>query len=176
MPTQIDDMQFLTMPSIADISGDDYPEVILGSGVYFIHAVDACGHEPDGWPKFTNGWTTAAAAIGDVTGDGSLDVIETTREGYMFAWKTKGAPTGVIQWESFHHDNQNTGSYAHALDQGVLKHAAGPPNCAPPAPPPTYDVSGCTCDVTGKSASQSGLVLTAIAVALALSRRRQPRA
>lgn len=176
MPTQVEDMQFLTMPSIADINGDDYPEVILGSGVYFIHAVDACGNEPQGWPKFTNGWTTSAAAVGDITGAGALDVITTTREGYLFAWKTKGSPTGVIQWESFHHDNQNTGSYAHKLDQGILKHAPGVPDCAPPAPPPTYDVSGCTCDVTGKSASQSGLILAVIGLALAISRRRQPRA
>jgi MYXO-CTERM domain-containing protein len=175
MPTQVEDMQFLTMPSIADISGDDYPEVILGSGVYFIHAVDACGNEPQGWPKFTNGWTTSAAAVGDIVGDGALDVISTTREGYLFAWKTKGSPTGVVQWESFHHDNQNSGSYAHKLDQGKLGKAP-PPDCAPPPPPPMYDVSGCTCDVTGKSASQSGLILAVIGLALAISRRRQPRA
>jgi hypothetical protein len=75
----------------------------------------------------------------------------------------------------FHHDNQNTGSYAHTLDQGVLKRASTPPDCTPPAPPPTYDVSGCTCDLaqTRATGPSSGLILAALAFALGLVRRRR---
>jgi hypothetical protein len=175
MPVPLEDFQFLVMPSVADISGDDYPEVVVGSGVYFIHAVDACGREPPGWPKFTGGWTTSAAAIGDVVGDKSLDVVETTREGYMYAWHTKGTTSGVVQWESFHHDNQNTGSFAHTLDQGVYKRASGPPDCTPPGsiPPTMYDAGGCTCDLARSSTARSPwLLLAGLGLALGLRRRR----
>ncbi len=175
MPTPVEDFQFLVMPSIADINGDDYPEVILGTGVYFIHAIDACGHEPDNWPKFTNGWTTGAAAVGDVNGDGSLDVVATTREGYLFAWHTKGTTNGVVQWESFHHDNQNTGSLGHTLDQGVYKRATKPPNCTPPVvpTPPAYDASGCTCDLARTSGGSGVAGLAVLGLGLLVVRRRK---
>jgi len=175
MPVPIEDMQFLTMPTIADISGDSYPEIIMGSGVYFIHAVDACGREPQGWPKFTNGWTTSAAAVGDIEGNGSLDVVAATREGFMFAWHTKGTSSGVVQWESFHHDNQNTGSYGHALDQGVYELASGPPDCTPPSttPPPQYDAGGCTCDLARGSSSRAPAWFVALGLAVGLVRRRR---
>jgi hypothetical protein len=177
LPVNLEDFQFFVSPVVADIDGDDYPEAILGTGVYFIHAVNACGNEPTGWPKFTNGWTTGSAAVGDVTGDGSLDVIATTREGFMFAWHTSGPSTGVVQWESFHHDNQNTGSYGHTLDQGVTKRASVAPNCALPTstPPTSYDVSGCTCDLakTASSSSSTKSVIALAIAALAFARRRR---
>ena len=128
-PFVVEDYSFLSNQAIADITGDNYPEVILGTGGYFLHAVDACGTEAPGWPKFTGGWMTASPAVGDVTGDGVLDVIESTRDGYLYAWKTKGSASGVVQWESFHHDNANTGNYATKLDQGSLELAAKPMNC-----------------------------------------------
>jgi hypothetical protein len=172
MPVNLEDFEFFMNPSIADISGDDYPEAILGTGVYFVHAIDACGAEPPGWPKFTNGWITGAPAIGDVTGEGSLDVVATTRDGYMFAWKTKGTPDGVIQWESFHHDNQNTGSFAHTLDQGVTKRASGPPVCAIPQPP-QYDATGCSCDLARSESPSRAWVIALLAGVLAIARRRR---
>src|SRR5262249_41399683 len=81
---------------LADITGDDYPEVILGNAGYFVHATDAWRCEAPGWPKFTNGWHVATPAIGDLNGDHTLDVVAGTREGYIFAWKTKGRDDGVV--------------------------------------------------------------------------------
>jgi MYXO-CTERM domain-containing protein len=73
---------------------------------------------------------TASAAVGDVNGDHSLEVVEATRDGFIYAWTTKGTDTGVISWESFHHDNQNTGNYLNKLDQGVLEKAKTPIDCS----------------------------------------------
>jgi hypothetical protein len=70
-----------------------------------------------------------APAVGDITGDHGLEVVVTTREGYVYAWSTKGTDTGVVQWESFHHDNQNTGDYAWPLDQGALRVATKVLDC-----------------------------------------------
>ena len=129
-PVPIEDFTFLVNETVADISGDGYPEVLLGTGGYFVRAVDACGCEAPSWPKFTDGWLIATPAIGDVDGDHSLEVVTGTRDGYLFAWHTQGTDTGVVQWESFHHDSANTGNYDVALDQGVLKATSQPINCA----------------------------------------------
>ena len=37
--------------------------------------------------------------------------MATTREGKVFAWKTKGHADQKIEWTSLHHDAQNTGNY-----------------------------------------------------------------
>jgi hypothetical protein len=161
-PVVIEDYTFLTSEAVADITGDGYPEIIEGNGAYFVHAVDACGREAEGWPKFTDGWVTATPAVGDITGNHVLDVVESTRDGYLYAWKTKGSDTGVVQWESFHHDNANTGNYSTQLDQGVamiggtsvIDCDAPPPA---PKPPPTYtptSAGGCACSEAGGASGQ----------------------
>jgi MYXO-CTERM domain-containing protein len=129
-PVVVEDYSFFTSQAIADITGDNYPEVIMGTGGYFVHAVDACGREAPNWPKFTGGWMTATPAVGDINGDHGLDVVEATRDGYLYAWSTKGTDTGVVQWESFHHDNANTGNYGTKLDQGSLLLAKAPLDCS----------------------------------------------
>ena len=101
----------------------------MGTGGYFVHAVDACGREAQGWPKFTGGWVMGAPAVGDVTGNHALKVVVATREGYLYAWSTRGSDTGVVQWESFHHDDVNTGNYGTPLVQGALRLAPKPLVC-----------------------------------------------
>jgi len=183
-PVPLEDYVFLMNHAVADITGDDYPEVLLGTGGYFVHAVDACGCEAPSWPKFTDGWLIATPAVGDIDGDHKLEVVDGTRDGYLFAWHTQGSDTGVIQWESYHHDNANTGDYGNALDQGVYKRAAQPLDCsldscatATAAAPTSYSPGGCACDVAGgdrKSGSGWPLACAAAAaVGAALARRRK---
>jgi hypothetical protein len=177
LPIVLEDMQFLMNHAVADIDGDDYPEIITGSASYFLHAANACGQEPAGWPKFTNGWLAAAPAVGDVDGDGTLDVVTATREGYLFAWHTKGSSNGVVQWESNHHDNRNTGNYDVPLGQGVLKRASKVIDCTPPAPPvvETYEAGGgCSAGGSG-SPGAPGLAAVAALVAVAARRARRSR-
>ena len=175
MPVLLEDFQFLINHSIADINGDDYPEVITGSGVYFVHAADACGREPAGWPKFTNGWVASSPAIGDITGDGNLEVVTATRDGFLFAWKTTGTDKGVVQWSSFHHDNQNTGDVGHALDQGVYKKAAKVIDCTlPEVAKPDELISGGGCDCRTAGTDRSGMLFAALgSLAFLVWRRRR---
>ena len=49
--SSIEDYTFLVNHAIADVSGDDYPEVITGTGGYFLHAADGCGREAAGLPE-----------------------------------------------------------------------------------------------------------------------------
>jgi hypothetical protein len=110
-PRVVNDLQFLTAPSVADIDGDGLPEALEGSGVYDIHALNINGVEPAGWPKFTGGWMVATPAIGDVDGDGHLEVVGITREGYLFIWKTPASECSDVPWRKSHHDEWNTGNY-----------------------------------------------------------------
>jgi hypothetical protein len=158
-PRRQDDWQFFINPTIADLDGDDLPEVISGSAGYWLHAWNVDGKEPAGWPKLAGSWITSSAAVGDVDGDKKLEVAITTRMGFLYAWKTQGSVHGRIDWESFHHDNQNTGNYHTLLTQGVLKPGGGG--------------GGCGCRVGGRAAGGAALVLL---LALALLRRLTHRA
>jgi hypothetical protein len=110
-PRVVNDLQFLAGPSVADIDGDGLPEALEGSGVSDLHAVDATGAEPNGWPKFTNGWMVQSPAVGDIDGDSRLELIATSREGKLFAWRTSGDECGDIPWRRWHHDEWGTGNY-----------------------------------------------------------------
>ena len=180
-PMVLEDFTFLNSSSIADLSGDGYPEAIIGSGGYYLHAYDACGREPTGWPKFTGQWIIPTPAVGDLDGDGKLEVAVGTRDGWLYAWHTEGSSTGVIEWESYHHDNRNTGNYDVPLDQGVHSIGAEPltadlcPGSAGPAPGPKYSISGgCDCEMgSPESRGNAGLVVALVGIGLALSRRRK---
>jgi hypothetical protein len=176
-PVPIEDFTFLVNETIADISGDGYPEVLLGTGGYNLRAVDACGCEAKNWPKFTGSWIIATPAVGDVDGDHSIEVVTGTRDGFLYAWHTAGSDTGVIQWESFHHDNANSGNYMVKLDQGVLKAATSPIDCSsdcaavPSAAQAQYQAGGWGCGVAGRRGG-AGVEGNAVAGGVATLARR----
>ncbi len=185
-PVPLEDYTFFNNTSIADLTGDGYPEAIVGSGGYMLHAADACGREPTGWPKFTGQWIVATAAVGDVDGDSALDVVVNTRNGWLYAWRTEGSPDGVIAWESFHHDNRNTGNLATKLDQGKYLGADKPLEidaeglCVVPGvtedpkQTPLAPSGGCGCrTVRSGPSSRAWLALPLLAFGLALRRRRR---
>ena len=92
-PIVLEDFTFFNSQAIADLDGDDYPEVITGSGGYFLHAFDGCGREPEGWPKFTGQWIIPTAAVGDLDGDDKLEVVVGTRDGWLYAGTPRRART-----------------------------------------------------------------------------------
>jgi MYXO-CTERM domain-containing protein len=188
-PVVLEDFTFFNNPAIADLSNDGYPEVLTGSGGYYVHAADACGREPAGWPKFTGQWVVASTAVGDVDGDDKLDVVVGSRAGWLYAWKTEGRTDGVITWESFHHDNRNTGSLSTPLDQGRLNGDAPPlpldaegmclpvpggGDGGPGLDPNDRDPGGgCACSVPRTSREPHALLLLISAAAIALRRRQR---
>lgn len=117
-PQRVDDHQFFMNPAIADVDGDGRPEIINGSGGYYLRAWSADGSVPEGWPKFTGGWIMASPAVGDIDGDGKLEVAVATREGHLYVWHTEGPTDGRVDWASYHHDDHNTGNYDHPIGFG----------------------------------------------------------
>ncbi len=181
-PALIEDFSFFNSQAVADITNDGYPEVLVGSAGYYLHAFDGCALEAPGWPKFTGQWIAATPAVGDITGAGTLDVAVPTRAGWLYAWRTPGKADGVVQWESFHHDNRNTGDYSVALEHGTKTSDVGPrPVDADGAciakqdpPPATQDEDdGCGCAVPGRATGSATLTLLLLPLAALLRRRRR---
>ena len=110
-PRVMEDWQFFTGPAIADVSGDGNPETVATSAGFFVHAFDATGAEPAGWPKRTGQWQTSTPSLGDLDGDGTLEVVQTTRLGTLFVWSTPGAACQTGTWRKFRHDEWNTGTF-----------------------------------------------------------------
>jgi hypothetical protein len=115
----MNDLMFFNTPAVADVSGDGNAEVLQSSAMYDMRAYGAplvpaplgVASVPDGWPKFTGGWSVVTPAVGDLDGDGKLDLASLTREGDLFVWKTAGDACQTAEWPKYQHDLRNTGDY-----------------------------------------------------------------
>ena len=129
-PSLMNDLQFFNTPSTADVTGDGIPEVLEGSAVYDVRAVNSLGGPAPGWPKFTGGWTIASVGTGDLDGDQLLDVATVTREGWLYMWGTEADACQGIEWPKYQHDLQNSGN----LENFRLNPASCLPAPGDPAP------------------------------------------
>jgi hypothetical protein len=107
-PAEMQGLNFLGAPVIADVSGDGKPDVVTGADSSAMHAFDSAGATVEGFPKFTTGWTVWAPSTGDMRSDGTTDLVSSTREGYVMAWKTPGRADANSEWWSYRHDERNT--------------------------------------------------------------------
>jgi hypothetical protein len=105
-------------PTLADIEGRGGLDVLVAGSDGTVHAYRPNGSEPKGWPVHTNlargvdskypynylsdpAWKSgeipqphepivAPLAVGDLLHNGSLEVIATGEDGYVYAWNRKG--------------------------------------------------------------------------------------
>jgi hypothetical protein len=114
-PQPVNDLQFLTGPSVADLDGLPGQEVVEGTASKDLAAFNAAGAPVNPrWPKLSSDWTVANPTIGSF---GSLDtepgarkvVIGLTRSGYVNAYATDAPACSPSSWPRFHHDNANSG-------------------------------------------------------------------
>ncbi|MES2885564.1 MAG: S8 family serine peptidase [Pseudomonadota bacterium] len=112
-PTAHDDYGLLSSPAIANVDGAGANEVIAGSGLYLLNAYTSTGMLAPKFPKLTGGWQFAVPAIADVDGDGKLNLVTSTREGWRFVWNLDGDATTAnnSEWWTESHDECRTGRY-----------------------------------------------------------------
>ena len=116
-PVTMNDLQFLTGPSVADIDGLPGEELIAGSASQDFAAYTSAGTPVSGWPKLSTDWNVANPVIGSfgaLETDGSTKqvVVMMTRSGYLNAFETDAPACSPGSWPRFHHDNANSGDYS----------------------------------------------------------------
>ena len=116
-PQPVNDLQFLTGPSVADLDGSAGQEIVEGTASMELNAFSANGSELNGWPKLTGDWTVANPTIGsfgtfDTDSTARKVVISETRSGYINAHRTAAPACSPSAWPRFHHDNANSGDYS----------------------------------------------------------------
>lgn len=68
-------------PAVGDIDGDGWLDIVVGTGGYEssggnrVYAWDHTGNSLSGWPRTTEGDMPASPALGDLDGDGTLEVV-----------------------------------------------------------------------------------------------------
>jgi len=117
-PAAVNDLQFLTGPSIADIDGLPGQETIEGTASQDLAAFNAAGAPVSNrWPKLSTDWTVTNPLIGSFgtqdTDAGSRKVVAAmTRSGLINAYRTTAPACSPASWPRFHHDNANSGDYS----------------------------------------------------------------
>jgi hypothetical protein len=80
-----------SQPALADLNGDGYLDIIFGTGAYYdtadsfkLYVIDRNGQNLPNWPVNLQGVTSGEPAIGDLDGNGSLEVVMGTSNYYCF--------------------------------------------------------------------------------------------
>jgi hypothetical protein len=89
-------------PNLVDLDGDGVLDIVVGDADGFVHALTGQGTELPGWPVQTDlledargvdahESMIASVAVGDLDGDGSLEVVAAGLRGRVYAWSASGA-------------------------------------------------------------------------------------
>ena len=117
-PARVNDLQFLTGPSVGDIDAAAPGEEMIGGTAYLDLQSFTSGGQPSSarWPKLTSDWMVANPLLGsfgtrDTDPAARKVVVAMTRAGVVFAYRTDAAACSPSSWTRFHHDNANSGHY-----------------------------------------------------------------
>jgi hypothetical protein len=111
-PAVVNDLQFLTGQSVADIDGESGEEAVAGTASLDLAALDGSGQPAGpGWPKLTSDWIVANPLIGSFGGFDHKVVVAATRSGRILAYRTSAPVCSPGSWPRFHHDNANSGDF-----------------------------------------------------------------
>ncbi len=101
----------LGAPMFANVTSGGHISIVEGGDSGAIDAYMPGGSLAPGFPLFTGGWDMYSPSSGDLLSNGQVDLVASTREGYLMAWSTPGSPAANNQWWHWHHDEYNSGLY-----------------------------------------------------------------
>jgi len=111
-------------PAIADISGDGFPDAVVGTGTMFGDGAASrrlwafslrSRANLAGWPVATTGRVAQQPAIGDIDGDAAKEVVVNSENGYLEAYEVNGSRRWVTC-----NANSRTGCGTPASHSGVV--------------------------------------------------------
>ena len=103
-PLSVPGQTVWSSPALADINGDGHLDIVVGTGTNWpdpagrqVRAFTARSLTPiAGWPVTTAGISMASPAIGDLDGDGQLEVAVGSQGGWVYAYDTNGR----LMWQT----------------------------------------------------------------------------
>ena len=106
---------------IGDVDGDGWNEVVFGTfdinygnvGPVGVYILDHNGSPKPGTPLWVAApGISSSPALGDLDGDGLIEIAAATYSGWMYVWDAPGqALPGRLPWPMARHDLQRTGRY-----------------------------------------------------------------
>ncbi len=99
-------------PIIFDLDNDGKREIVFGDNAGSFHAYNGDGSVVVDWPIPAGGNVTLnSAAVGDVDGDGNIEIALVVSSGILNLWTIEDIPyrSYLTEWGTFYHDNWNTG-------------------------------------------------------------------
>ena len=107
----------LVQPTIGDVDGDAYPDVLTTTLDGYVYAFNRTGGLVKGFPKLINGICNSGVALGDIDGDGKTEVVASTpvlmlKDGEIYVWDTKRRYNELtMDWPMFQGGPGHTGLY-----------------------------------------------------------------
>ena len=98
-------------PALADLDNDGALDIIVGTGTYYggtggyrVSAWNHHGTPLPGWPVSTGGDVPGSPAVGDIDGDGDLEVVVGAHDKKIWAWHHNG----TVKWSETPKDHTGT--------------------------------------------------------------------